>query len=244
VNFDVTLEATIPAGHLITVTATNEIDGTTELSRCVQVTGAARPDVALTKSAPASVPPGETITYTIEAKNMGQATAFGVMVTDDLPACLSGIFCDASQGECVVAGSRVIARLGTIDVDGSATVTITARLGQNCAAALSNTARVEAASDANAANNSATANTAIRPGPKITSLRLKGTSKLIVTGEGFQPGAKIKVIKPDGTETTIKKSKFNSETQLTGKGAVIAPGDLVVVENPDGARSTPVTFTG
>jgi uncharacterized repeat protein (TIGR01451 family) len=242
-NFDVTLEATVPAGHFITVTATNEIDGTTELSRCVQVTGAARPDVSLTKSGPASVPPDEVITYTIEAKNMSQATAFGVMVTDDLPACLTSILCDASQGECEVTGNRVTARLGGIDPSGSATVTITARLGQNCPAALSNTARVTAASDTNAANNSSTVNTQIRPGPKITGLRLKGTSKLIVTGEGFQSGAKIIVIKPDGTEAQVRKTNFNSEARLTGKKAAVAPGDRVVVENPDGARTAPFTFT-
>jgi uncharacterized repeat protein (TIGR01451 family) len=237
VSLDVTLGATVPSGHFITATATNDVDGTTELSRCVQVTGAARTDVALTKTAPAAISAGQSITYTLEVKNPSQATAFGVTVTDDLPACLTDIFCDVSQGECTVRGNRVFANLGSIEPQDTATVTITARVNDGCGSGLSNTARAAAVSDTNAANDSSTANTAIRPGPRVTDLRLKGASKLIVTGENFQSGAKIKVIKPGAGETDVKKTKFNSATRLTGKGAVIAPGDSVVVENPDGTRS-------
>jgi hypothetical protein len=155
---------------------------------------------------------------------------------------LTFIFCDASQGDCSVEGNTVTANLGSIGMDGTATVTIAARVSEVCGQGLTNTARVAAASDTSAANDSSTANTAIRPGLRIASLRLKGGSKLIVTGEGFESGAKINVIKPGGAETQIKKTKFNSQTKLTGKGVVIAPGDRVVVENPDGVKSNELVF--
>jgi uncharacterized repeat protein (TIGR01451 family) len=241
-SIDVTLDATIPAGQLITATATGDVAGTSEFSRCIQVSGAARPDMALTKSGPASISPGERITYTLEAKNLGQATALGVTVTDGLPACLILIFCDASQGDCSVEGNTVTANLGSIDINGTAMVTIAARVSEACGQGLTNTARIAAASDTSAANDTSTASTSIRPGPRITSLRLKGGSKLIVTGEGFESGAKINLIKPGGAETQINKTKFNSQSKLTGKGVVIAPGDRVVVENPDGVRSNEFVF--
>jgi hypothetical protein len=118
-------------------------------------------------------------------------------------------------------------------MDGTATVTIAARVSEVCGQGLTNTARVAAASDTSAANDSSTVNTTIRPGLRIASLSLKGGSKLIVTGEGFEPG---------GAETLINKTKFNSQTKLTGKGVVIEPGDSVVVENPDGVRSNELVF--
>lgn len=85
------------------------------------------PNLTITKTADAV---GRDITYTITARNTGTETATGVIVTDDLDNALNQVEASASQGTCVVgAGNSVACEIGDIPVDGSETVTITARAG-------------------------------------------------------------------------------------------------------------------
>ncbi|MBK6316691.1 MAG: DUF11 domain-containing protein [Blastocatellia bacterium] len=59
---------------------------------------AAVPDVAISKSGPASVPCDAPFTYTLTASNVGTAAATNVAVTDDLPDCLTGVMVSATSG--------------------------------------------------------------------------------------------------------------------------------------------------
>jgi len=79
----------------------------------------------------------------------------------------------------------------------------------------------------------------IRPGPAIERVEIKGKN-VLMTGSGFQPGAKILL---DGAE---QKTSVISATSLKGKklGKKIGVGDTVrlQVRNPDGVLSNELEF--
>ena len=82
-------------------------------------------NLAITKSD--SVDPAVTssaLEYTLLVTNNGPSTANNVMLTDNLPAGLTGISASSSQGSVGVAGLVVSGNLGTLLPGASATVTI------------------------------------------------------------------------------------------------------------------------
>lgn len=56
------------------------------------------PDLAITKDAPGSVSPGESLVYTILAMNVGSGSATSARVTDDLPADVTYVSAVATNG--------------------------------------------------------------------------------------------------------------------------------------------------
>ena len=69
-------------------------------------------DVAITKTAnPTVVSYGDTVTYTLTAKNFGPGTAQNVVVTDALPSGVSFVSADAP---CANASGTVTCQLGTL----------------------------------------------------------------------------------------------------------------------------------
>jgi uncharacterized repeat protein (TIGR01451 family) len=93
-------------------------------------------DLQLTKSAPASAALGEAFTYTLTVTNKpfgnDSCDRSNVQVTDTLPGNVQLISAVPSQGSCS-GTSTITCALGTVVVDGTATVTVTVRptaLGQ------------------------------------------------------------------------------------------------------------------
>ncbi|RMI12887.1 DUF11 domain-containing protein [Cellulomonas triticagri] len=78
-------------------------------------------DVRVSKTGPASVDPGGVVTYTITVVNAGPDPAAGVVVTDTLPAELTGV---TASGGGVVAPPTVTWSLGTLAVGATATLTV------------------------------------------------------------------------------------------------------------------------
>ncbi|MEN3280205.1 MAG: hypothetical protein V7607_1345 [Solirubrobacteraceae bacterium] len=115
-------------------------------------------DVALTKATSTPRPSiGQTVTYTITARNAGPALARGVVVTDPIPASLKYVGAKPSAGSCAVAQDALICNVGDIAPGRSATVTLRAivrRVGDagNAASAVS-----RYPDDPNTANNLARA---------------------------------------------------------------------------------------
>ncbi|MFB9311868.1 DUF11 domain-containing protein [Nocardioides plantarum] len=71
--------------------------------------------------------PGDTVTYTLTARNAGPATARDVVVTDALPAGTTYAGASATGGgTCTHAGQGVSCDLGSLAADATRTVTITA----------------------------------------------------------------------------------------------------------------------
>lgn len=78
-------------------------------------------------------------------------------------------------------------------------------------------------------------------GPTVVGAGLRN-GKLVVTGEGFAPGATILV---DGRALSTKNARRDPSTGLVGRRPRIARGQTVtlVVENPDGTASPEFRFT-
>ncbi|HEY0903373.1 MAG TPA: choice-of-anchor A family protein [Marmoricola sp.] len=80
-------------------------------------------DVTITKSASTASPAGgSTFTYTLTAKNVGDATATGVQIRDALP---SGVTFVSATAPCAQSGGIVTCNVSDLAPNASATVTIT-----------------------------------------------------------------------------------------------------------------------
>jgi uncharacterized repeat protein (TIGR01451 family)/LPXTG-motif cell wall-anchored protein len=97
----------------------------------VTITGCA-PSLSITKSGPATVANGGTITYTVTLHNSGNSAASGVIVTDNLDDSLQNVSASSDQGTCSVGPNPanqsdqnfVTCNVGTVDTGSSVTITI------------------------------------------------------------------------------------------------------------------------
>jgi len=152
-----------------TVTSSTTVDPVPSNNTAVStilVEPVATADLAISMTAsptPAFV--SSTLTYTIAVQNLGQATLTSVanLVQDTLPASASFVSSSAPSGwscagtatvQCSLTGSFAMGQTATF------TITVTTPAG---AAALSNTAQINLATDPNPLNNSATVVTVVQP---------------------------------------------------------------------------------
>ncbi|MCB0858270.1 MAG: DUF11 domain-containing protein [Solirubrobacterales bacterium] len=71
------------------------------------------PDLKITKTAvPTNARPGQTVTYTLKAENIGNARAENVVITDPVPVGLTFVSADAP---CVEAAGTVTCAIGSLD---------------------------------------------------------------------------------------------------------------------------------
>lgn len=119
-------------------------------------------DLSVTKTdSPDPVPAGSELIYTIVATNNGPDTASGVTVTDPLPAGMSFLSAESTQGSCSESSGTVACNLGTLASHGTATVTI--RVRPIAAGNASNTATITSnEGDPDLGNNAATASTTVQ----------------------------------------------------------------------------------
>ena len=118
-------------------------------------------DLSISKSGPASVIAGQSITYDLTITNIGSSTATGVSVSDTLPAGLSNAkFCTHPTGGCT-PGMNFSSPLALSNLTSGQTVQvkITATVDAGVTGSLSNTATVSASNDSNAGND--TSNTVV-----------------------------------------------------------------------------------
>ena len=154
----ITFNAGSSGNVTLTVTATNGAC-TFTTSRVIAI-DTLDADVAVTKSAPASVATGDTIDYSITVTNHGPAAATNLFLTDPLPAGTTLVSVDASW-QCALVGGAVICRANTLAADTTDTIHIHVTAPRQ-ATTITNTVSVEGSgSDPNAANNSASATTTI-----------------------------------------------------------------------------------
>jgi uncharacterized repeat protein (TIGR01451 family)/fimbrial isopeptide formation D2 family protein len=120
-------------------------------------------DLAITKSnGVTTVTPGDALTYTIIATNLGPNAVVGASVIDSVPAALTGVTwtCAASAGSsCPASGTGSISALVNLQNGGSATFTLKGVLSRSAVGTLTNTVTIAppaGVADPNPANNVAT----------------------------------------------------------------------------------------
>lgn len=149
------LAAGVAVGNTATVTATTaDTDSGNNTATAEVTTTAPSSDVRLTKTGPASVVAGSTVTYTIVATNVGPSDATAVTVTDPAPSGITWTGATTSSGTCTTTTATITCPVGTLpagaagQAGASATITVTGRLSADAPAGtgtLSNTATVTSA---------------------------------------------------------------------------------------------------
>jgi uncharacterized repeat protein (TIGR01451 family)/fimbrial isopeptide formation D2 family protein len=191
ITFDVTVNAGVPESTTITNTARaaglGEVSGT-ELEddgRAVIMT-APGADLAITKTGPATYVPGSPLTYTLVVSNLGPSTSTNALVSDALPADLTGAtwtarYAGGAAGPASGSGN-VNATLTTLPLGGTATFTITATADYRLDAPLSNTATVAATDgliDPDLDNNTSTVSSTPTPVADLQIVKTDGVTSYV-----------------------------------------------------------------
>jgi uncharacterized repeat protein (TIGR01451 family) len=138
-----------------TIQACFDDAGTTKCATAEKTWIVSNADLSITKTGPAFVQSGGSITYNITVQNGGPANATNVMVNEPLPAGETLVSATPSQGTC---SGTVTCNLGSIPNGGSATITTVANVTAPCGSTLANTATVSGDQpDPNPSNNSSSA---------------------------------------------------------------------------------------
>jgi uncharacterized repeat protein (TIGR01451 family) len=163
-NFSPTLQVNVPPGQVITATATDRDNNTSEFSRATSVTPSPLADLSLSLDGePNPVLVGDDLTYTVVVSNNGPSRATNVTVTDALPSNATFISVTPSQGTATVSpGGVLTANLGDLRPGDQATVQVVVQ--PTAEGTLSNTASVRSdQTDPDPRNNTATVNTTVNP---------------------------------------------------------------------------------
>jgi uncharacterized repeat protein (TIGR01451 family) len=188
VSFGLTATAPLPPPFLgfgpatCAAVALGSIDPSNTNNFAVATNQIVAPDLAVAMTgSPAILTVGDVVTYTINVTNLGPVPAFGVTVTNTLPAYFTPGSATVPPGATTTINQNTIAiGLGFLDVNQTATMTITATavgIGS-----LPTTAVVSnAVPDANPANNLATVTTA-SDAPDV-SLTMTGSPSSVMVGQ-------------------------------------------------------------
>jgi uncharacterized repeat protein (TIGR01451 family) len=121
------------------------------------------------------------LTYIISVTNRGPSSATGVVINDTLPAGVSVISTNSSQGSIAVSGSTVTCALGSMTNGARATLTVV--VTSTNSGTIFNTANVTGdQADPDASNNSATASTVVAP-PFVSFV----AERAVLTFESLSP---------------------------------------------------------
>ncbi len=171
VAINVNFAIAVPVGNVITATATDPSNNTSEFSRCRTVIALGPvSDLQITNSdAPDPVVSGSNITYTIGVLNNGPDTDDGATFTNVVPAGTTFVSL-TSPGSCSTpppgGTGTVTCSLGALPSLVSVAISLVVNVNAAPGATITNTAMVSGmSSDPNPVNNSATASTAVIAGP-------------------------------------------------------------------------------
>jgi uncharacterized repeat protein (TIGR01451 family) len=122
--------------------------------------GGATADMSLTMSGPAAVAPSANATYTLTARNLGPSSATAT-VADTLPAGTTLVSSTPSQGTCTSAAGSVSCALGSLAVNGQATITVIVTAPAAPATITNSAAVTGSVGDPAGANNNAQVQTVV-----------------------------------------------------------------------------------
>jgi uncharacterized repeat protein (TIGR01451 family) len=183
-------------------------------------------DLAVTNNGPTTASEGANITFTVVVSNNGPNTATGVVLTDTLGANLKYVNATTTQGSISQSNGVVTFTLGLIGINGTATLTITAKSLED--GTLSNTASVKATSaDPKSSNNSAVAKVTVSEPAIVVSAPITTSSQSLTNltvatfthASGVEPGSAFKATINWGDGTTSTGTITVSGTTYTVKGS-------------------------
>ncbi|NNJ12908.1 DUF11 domain-containing protein [Chloroflexales bacterium ZM16-3] len=173
-----------------------------------------RPEVGITKSAPATALVGDELTYTLAYANSGSFAAASVQIADTLPAGVTlARFIQNPGGACsyTAATRRVSCTFASIPAGAGGIVVFAAKADVSAAASVANTATISTATTGDApADNSATATTTVQfPNPGVGGISISpspfpvGESGTVTatyrnTGTGVARGSSLTMTIPAG----------------------------------------------
>jgi len=200
--------------------------------------------LAMTQSSN-SVNAGSTVVYTNTVSNFGPSSATGVVLTNFLPAGMTFASAQTSQGSFTQSNGVVVATLGTIASNGTATVKITVT-APNAGTFTNNAVVTSAVPDPVLANNSASVATTVNPSadlslamtqsgnPVNVGSTLVYTNTVINFGPSTATGVVVTNILPAGLTFVSVQSSEGSSSQSNGVvvttlGAVTTNGTVTVI---------------
>jgi uncharacterized repeat protein (TIGR01451 family) len=209
----ITITANAPASGTLINTAvisgvgTDSVPANNSSTVTTNVTPVA--DLTIVKTCPAYVTAGGNVTFTIIAGNKGPSASSGVSITDTLPAGMTFVSAASTAGSCS-GGATVTCAIGSLPMNGTATVTIVAKAPAS--GALTNTVAVSGAElDPVGANNSSSATFTI---PKAVKM-----------GTGF-----YSTIRGAYDAVTVSGSKIQAVTQEFAETLNLDLGKTVTFE--------------
>ncbi|GAB4184804.1 MAG: hypothetical protein Tsb002_08100 [Wenzhouxiangellaceae bacterium] len=225
VTFDVPADASGTIDNTATVTSTTPDPDNSNNSSSVSTTINAEADVQVVKSGPATVQPGNQLTYTLAVTNNGPSDAIAVSLDDPTPV---GVTFVSATAPC--AGGFPCA-LGDLAVGASVSVDVTFDVPLAATGDIVNVATVTSTTpDPDPSNNSSTVTTTIgdqadvqvvKSGPATAIAGTQVTYTLVVTNNG--PGDALAVSLDDPTPAGVS---FVSATAPCTGGFPCALGDL------------------
>ncbi|MEW1552321.1 DUF11 domain-containing protein, partial [Streptomyces tsukubensis] len=141
-------------------------------------------DLALSKTGPATVDAGDTVSYTITVTNDGPSDSSGWTVTDTVPAGLTGASSPTSG--CSVTAGTLSCTGGPLAVGASTTITLTGTAAEGISS-ITNTATVTGNEpDPNPGNNSDSVTTSVTGTPGLTIVKKQNGPATVKAGESVE----------------------------------------------------------
>jgi len=163
-------------------------------------------DVQITKAASTNgIDAGDTVTYTLTAKNNGLSVANGVSISDPIPAGMT--FVSADGGCTNGSGGTITCVIGTLAKDATAVRHIVLKAADSTTGVVQNTATVTATTpDSNPANNTDTAPVVVSPKADLAIVKSASptaaipgdnvTYTLVVTNNGPSTATGVSISDP------------------------------------------------
>ena len=196
-------------------------------------------DLAVVKTAPATVAVGSDLVYTIRITNGGPDAAAAVVASDTIPAGVAFVSVTTTQGSCT-GTSAITCAIGTVAAGSVVTVTIAVRPPATAPDTIANTVTTSNSTpDPNPANNTSSAQTTLVRTANLSITKTATPAKLAVgqtltyvmtvTNGGPAPatGVTLTDMLPAGV-TSPKVSSSQGSCALAGSTVTCALGDLVV----------------
>jgi uncharacterized repeat protein (TIGR01451 family) len=180
INTTPTAQGTIVATAVVKANQVDPITGNSTATATTTVGPAADLSITLVDT-PDPVVVRSNWAYVITVNNNGPNTASGVVVNHTLPANVTLVSSNATQGTISLAGGSITANLGTLTNGGSAVVTVVVNAVSS--GTYSSTATVTGSQgDSNSGNNTASASTTVAP--RNVSILAAGAT---LTAESLSP---------------------------------------------------------